>query len=142
MNMPVSDPEIIFACLPHRPPILMVDGLIQHKPYFGLTSLTVHPNLIFIDNNQLAETGLIEHMAQSVALYAGYGYFLKNKTPPIGYIGSISNLTIYSLPNIHQQIHTQVIILQEFAEITLVELTTYMQDQQIAKGQMKTVVAK
>jgi hypothetical protein len=81
-------------------------------------------------------------MAQSVALHTGYQFFLKNETAPTGYIGSIKEIEIKKLPKVNDTIQSTITILQEFAGITLVDIVTYLNNEEIANGQMKTVLAK
>jgi hypothetical protein len=61
---------------------------------------------------------------------------------PTGYIGSGKDITIHKLPQINDEIITTIYILQEFAGITLVDIVTKLDGVEIAKGQMKTVLAK
>ena len=77
-----------------------------------------------------------------MALHTGYQFFLLNKTAPTGYIGSIKNIIINRLPKTGEKLETSVLIIQEFMGITLVEIEVKIKDELIAKGQMKTVLAK
>jgi hypothetical protein len=63
-------------------------------------------------------------------------------TAPRGYIGSGKDLAINMLPKVNDEIITSIQILQEFAGITLVDIVTKLNGIEIAKGQMKTVLAK
>ena len=81
-------------------------------------------------------------MAQSVALHTGYQFFLKNEIAPTGYIGSIKDIEIKKLPQINNTIQSNITILQEFGGITLVDIVTFLNNEEIASGQMKTVLAK
>ena len=96
---------------------------------------------IFTVNSTFQEAGLIEHMAQSVALYTGYQFFLKKEPAPTGYIGSIKSIEIFELPKLNDNLVTKVIVLQEFAGITLVDISVLLNEVEIARGQMKTVLA-
>lgn len=142
LEFPINDQRIIYQCIPQRPPMVMVDGLLEYHVEGIVATFTVNPDNIFLKNEYLQETGIIEHMAQSVALHTGFGYYLRREQAPIGYIGSISNLEIYQCPKVHQQIKSEVNILQEFSGVTLVEITSKVEQTIIATGQMKTVVAK
>ena len=120
----------------------MVDTLFDYSET-GLTSgFYVSDDNIFAVDGNLRESGLIEHMAQSVALHTGYKFFLRNEAAPTGYIGSISALSISKLPQTGDTILTKVTIIQEFGDITMVEIESFINDVPIARGQMKTVLAK
>lgn len=120
----------------------MLDTLYSYTETSVISGLTIQSSNIFVANGYFSETGLIEHMAQSVALHTGYQFYLKNEAAPIGYIGAISNISIQQLPQLNDKIKTTVTLLQEFAGITLVSLSTQLNDIEIATGQMKTVLAK
>jgi hypothetical protein len=107
-----------------------------------VSGLKIENDNIFSDNDIFLEAGLIEHMAQSVALHTGYEFFLRNETAPTGYIGSIKEIAIKKLPKINDTIQSTVTIIQEFAGITLVDIVTTLNNEEIANGQMKTVLAK
>ena len=63
----------IVEYIPQRPPIVMADA------FYGIgedgcarSGLTVCEDNIFVEEGALSECGLIEHIAQSAALRAGY----------------------------------------------------------------------
>ena len=120
----VLEKEAVENLLPQKFPFVMVDRMFAYSETSLISGLNIKKDNIFVDQNTFLEAGLIEHMAQSVALHTGYQFFLKNEIAPTGYIGSLKD------------------ILQEFAGITLVDIVTTLNDEEIAKGQMKTVLAK
>lgn len=134
--------ETVKNLLPQKFPFVMVDVMYSYTETSLISGLTIQNDNIFTENNIFLEAGLIEHMAQSVALHTGYQFFLKNKTAPTGYIGSIKEIEIKKLPEINDSIQSEVTILQEFAGITLVNIVTKLNNEEIANGQMKTVLAK
>lgn len=120
----------------------MVDALYVFEENALTAGLTVSDDNIFTENGKFKEPGIVEHMAQSVALYTGYQYHLKKEQAPTGYIGSIKEVSITRLPETGEKLITSVSVLQEFMGITLVDIVTSVNDEQIAKSQMKTVLAK
>ncbi|TYB79885.1 hypothetical protein ES674_02030 [Bizionia myxarmorum] len=120
----------------------MVDSLLEFSEQHLVSNFTIAATNIFVENGQLSEPGLIENMAQSVALHTGYVYHLKNEPAPTGYIGAIKSITIEKLPKLNENISTKVQILHEFMGITMVEIQVFNEAQEeIAKGEMKTVIA-
>lgn len=142
VSFPITSNEILLKCIPQRNPIVMVDVLYAFNDNEVSAGLSINSYGLFIKKNTLQEPGLIEHMAQTVALHTGFAYFLKSETAPTGYIGSIANLKINRLPITGEKIHTTATILQEFAGITLVDIICQINNQIIATAQMKTVIAK
>jgi len=134
--------EAVENLLPQKFPFVMVDKMYSFTETSLVSGLKIQNDNIFFDNKTFLEAGLIEHMAQSVALHTGYDYFLRNEIAPTGYIGSIKDIEIIKLPEINDTIKSTVTILQEFGGITMVDIVTTLNNEQIAKGQMKTVLAK
>jgi predicted hotdog family 3-hydroxylacyl-ACP dehydratase len=133
--------EFVQNLLPQKAPFVMVDKMYQYTETQIVSGLTVQKENILYQKEQLSEAGLIEHMAQSVALHTGYQFYLKKEEAPTGYIGSIKEIIIKQLPNLQDEIITTVSILQEFAGITLVNIVSEVNNIEIASGQMKTILA-
>nr|WP_294788227.1 hypothetical protein [uncultured Flavobacterium sp.] len=141
-TMALLEKEMVENLLPQKFPFVMVDALLSYTETSLVSGLKIQSDNIFFTNNTFLEAGLIEHMAQSVALHTGYQFFLKKESAPTGYIGSIKEIEIKKLPKLNDNIQSEVTILQEFAGITLVDIVTFLNNEEIARGQMKTVLAK
>lgn len=136
------DKDFVEKLLPQKFPFVMVDKMYDYTETSLISGFTIQKESIFFQDGNFVESGLIEHIAQSIALHTGYQFFLKNEPAPTGYIGSIKDVEIRQLPKLGDEIQTTVSILQEFAGITLVDVVTKMNNIVIASGQMKTVLAK
>ena len=141
-NLPNINPEFIKELIPQREPIIMVDAILEYEESKVVGGLTVSEDCIFVENNTLKEPGVLEHMAQTVALYTGYEYYLKNIQAPVGYIGSMKNVEILRLPKIGEKLVTTATILHEIMGVTLVNIETKVDKKIIAFGEMKTVIAE
>lgn len=142
MKTVLLEKEAVENLLPQKFPFVMVDSMFSYSEISLVAGLKIQNDNIFLENSLFLEAGLIEHMAQSVALHTGYQFFLKNETAPTGYIGSIKEIEIKKLPKVNDKIQSTITILQEFAGITLVNIVTTLDNEEIANGQMKTVLAK
>jgi len=139
IESPITD---IGHLIPQKFPFVMVDTLVSFSKSDVTSEFTIKKDNLFFLNDKLSELGLIENMAQTVALHTGYDFFLRGEEAPTGYIGSIKKIEIVKLPEVGETITTQVNILQEFLGITLVEIEVYTKNKKlIASGQMKTVIA-
>lgn len=139
---PITDCKIIETLIPQRFPMVMVDSVWDYSPANIIAGLTVSEENLFTNNQSLSESGLIEHMAQSIALHKGYGYYVNNMLAPTGYIGSIKNIHIHRCPRVGESVRTETEIIQEFMDVTLVKISSFVNDECIATGEMKTVLAK
>lgn len=133
--------DFIASLLPHEHPFIMVDALYSYTESSLVSGFSIAADNILVQKGIFTESGLIEHMAQSVALHTGYQFYLKQQAAPTGYIGAIKNIIITKLPSIGDKIESEVTILQEFAGVTLVNISTRLNSNEIASGQMKTVLA-
>ena len=141
ITLPILDRDFVGNLIPQKFPFVMVDKVLAFGENFITSGFTVEETNIFTENLIFQEAGLIEHMAQSVALYTGYQFYLKQEAAPTGYIGSIKSIEIFQLPKVNDNLVTKVNVLQEFAGITLVDISVLLNEVEIARGQMKTVLA-
>ncbi len=141
-SMTFFEKDFVDNLLPQKFPFIMVDKMYSYTETKLVSGLKIQSDNIFFQNNNFVESGLIEHMAQSVALHTGYQFYLKQEPSPTGYIGSIKNIEIKALPKLHDEIQTTVLILHEFGGVTLVDVITKLNNIEIATGQIKTVLAK
>lgn len=132
----------ILKLIPQRPPIVMVDsffGIEEDRSYSGLT---VTADNIFCEAGKLQETGLIEHIAQSAAARIGYLYTQKGEEVPLGFIGSVDKLKVYSLPEIGMKLFTEITVVQEVFDITLIAAQVKVGEELMAECRMKIFIKK
>ena len=138
----ITDKDFIGKLIPQKAPFVMVDSLLHFEEKKVIAGLTISEENIFTQNHKFSAPGLIEHMAQTVALYTGYQYFLKEQAAPVGYIGAIKKAEIYGLPAVGEKLKTTVQILHEIMGVTLVTAATECNGKIIACSEMKTVLAE
>ena len=138
-TLPIYD---IRHLIPQKTPFVMVDALMDFSKTLVLSSFKISKDNLFVENSVLLESGLIENMAQTVALHTGYDYFLRGEEAPTGYIGSIKKIDVLTLPKVNESVTTEATILHEFMGVTMVEVKVYNVNQEIiAFGEMKTIIA-
>jgi predicted hotdog family 3-hydroxylacyl-ACP dehydratase len=134
--------SLVHDLIPQKAPFVMIDKMLVFGENTITAGLTIAPDNIFVENGRFNESGIVEHMAQSVALYTGYQFYLKNEPAPTGYIGSVKDVVILELPLPGEDLVTEVNVVQEFMGVTLVDIITKRNNIQIASSQMKTVLAQ
>ena len=127
----------IYQLIPQRPPIVMVDVVWSADETSAETGLTVKEDNIFVRNGRFREPGLIEHIAQSAAAFAGYGTFVRGEEPRLGYIGEIKDCTFAALPKVGDELHTTIRLMTEVGGIRLISAETKVKDAVVASCQMK-----
>lgn len=133
--------EAILKLIPQRFPMVMIGSLLSYTEETVTVNFLIQSDNLFVSEEQLQESGLLEHMAQSVAAHTGYSYFIRREAAPTGYIGSIQKAEIIRLPNTGDNLTTAVSIVQEFMGVTLVDIETKVGGELVATAQMKTVIA-
>lgn len=129
--------EHIFQLIPQRPPIVMVDVVYSADETCAETGLTVHEDNIFVRDGRFREPGMIEHIAQSAAAFAGYGSFARGEEPKLGYIGEIKDCNLFALPSIGEELRTTIRLVTEVAGIRLISAETKVNDEIVAACLMK-----
>src|SRR5215469_864220 len=100
-----STPDIT-SYLPQRPPFIMVDRLLDADESGAHTSFRINAGNPLVDNGCFTEAGLLENIAQTVA--AGAGYLARSQGRPVtpGYIVSVKDFTVSSLPRVGEELRT------------------------------------
>lgn len=128
--------------LPQKSPFAMVSHLVKYEELTVTTGLLIEENNIFIEDGYFNESGMVENIAQSIALHVSYGYSLKEAQAPIGYIGAIKDIQLFARPKLNSFITTEVEIIKEFMGVTLVEGRILFDNQVMMTAQMKTFLTE
>ena len=139
LEQEIKDKILIKKLIPQRDPMIMVDSLFYYDKTKVIGGLTINNSNLFVKDGFLNESGIIEHMAQTVALHTGYSFYINNLVAPEGYIGAISNVIITKLPMVNDKLKTEIKILKKFLKIVLVEGKTLLNNEVIMTATMKTV---
>lgn len=126
--------------IPQRAPIVMVDTFFGADETCAKTGLHVLPENIFCKDNTLQEPGIIEHIAQSAAAFAGYAPYTRGEEPKLGFIGEVKKCKITRLPQAGSFLDTSLKIVGEAAGITLIAAEVYEGEECIASCQMKIFI--
>lgn len=138
----LTDKSFISDLIPQKRPFVMVDTLHFFSEDKIVSGFTIKKENLFSENNFFHAPGLIENMAQSIALHKGYSYYLKKLPAPVGYIGAIKKVEIFKLPEVNKELTTTVNILHDIMDVTLVSATIECEGTLIAQGEIKTALAK
>ncbi|MFA7274760.1 MAG: hypothetical protein WC044_12900 [Crocinitomicaceae bacterium] len=128
--------------IPQREPFIMVDGLKSADESGFLSSFEIQENNLFLEENLLSESALVENIAQTCA--AGFGYLnslIKEGEAKLGFIGAVTKLEVLAEIGVKAQVETRVNILSSFETIHLIEGTASSNGKEIVRCQMKIVLA-
>ena len=138
----ITDYDFLLNLLPQKNPFVMVDRLRFYSDKKIVSGLTVSSDNILTKNGHFSAPGLIENMAQTIALHTGYKYYLEQKPAPTGFIGAIKKAEIFELPKISKVLTTTVEIIHDIMGVTMVEAKVECEGKLIAQSEIKTALAK
>lgn len=137
----ITDRDFLGSLIPQKKPFIMVDKLSHFSSEKIISGFTISEENILTKEGYFSEPGLIENMAQTVALHTGYKYFLAQKPAPTGYIGAIKKVEVFELPNTSKELKTTVEIIHDIMGVTLVAAKVECEGIIIAQSEMKTALA-
>jgi predicted hotdog family 3-hydroxylacyl-ACP dehydratase len=134
MDLPAED---IIPLIPQKPPFVMVGRLLETDEHTTWSSFLIQPGNVFLRDGVFQEAGLMENIAQTAALRAGYIARADDKPVAVGYIGAVSNFEIFGLPKTGEEIKTSIALQNQIFDITVLSGKVWLGDQLIAQCEMK-----
>jgi predicted hotdog family 3-hydroxylacyl-ACP dehydratase len=130
----------ILDLIPQRPPMVMIDRLVQSDSTSALGCIFIRESNLFCHQGYLQESGLMECIAQTAAAYTGYSHLIAQKEVPRGYIGAIKNLVIHSLPAVNTEIQSEIIVENELLGYTILTGKVFSENRIIAECEMRILL--
>jgi predicted hotdog family 3-hydroxylacyl-ACP dehydratase len=134
MEFPI---ENIIPLIPQKPPFVMVGRLLYSDELSSRSSFLIKSDNIFVKDNIFQEAGLMENIAQTVALGAGYLAKKNGKPVVIGYIGAVNNFEVFDLPKVDDVLITEVNLENRIFDITVISGKVWHDQNLVAQCQMK-----
>lgn len=134
MTLPIED---VIPLIPQKPPFVMVGKLVSINENTTLSSFTINDDNVFVKNGLFQEAGLMENIAQTAALRAGYIAQEENRPVAVGYIGAVSHFEIFELPHAGDEISTMIATQNQIFDITVLSGRVWLDDRLIAQCEMK-----
>ncbi len=137
MKLPI---ENVIPLIPQRPPFVMVGKLLYTDQTITRSSFRVSGDNVFVKDSIFQEAGLMENIAQTAALRAGYIAQIENKPVAVGYIGAVSNFEIFLLPRAGDEIITEITLENQIFDITVLSGRAWHNGVLLAQCEMKLFV--
>lgn len=138
MMLPV---ENIIPLIPQKPPFVMVGKLLSTDEVSSRSSFLIERDHVFVKDHVFQEAGLMENIAQTAALRAGYLAQSENKPVAIGYIGAVSNFEIFELPKAGDEIETEIRVENQIFDVTILSGKVWRQENLLAQCEMKLFIS-
>lgn len=131
--------KAIEQLIPQRKPFIMVDEFEQCDGQQAVTALTVrNDNYFSLSDGTMAETGVIEHIAQSCSALAGSN--AQGDKPPVGMIVEVKHFSCQRRPLVGDRIETTVTFGFSFGTMTLAHGTSSVDGETIAEVDLKIFI--
>ncbi|MBR4788022.1 MAG: hypothetical protein IK013_09150 [Bacteroidales bacterium] len=131
-------PTPALPLIPQRPPMVMVDNILACDPITVRTDFRIPADCIFLRDNSLSESGLMENIAQTCA--ARIGWLNQDKPVRIGVIGSINHFEVFRRPAAGETLQTTVTVENEVFEAIIVHAVIQREEEMMAQCDMKVFV--
>ncbi|MBO4543425.1 MAG: pseudouridylate synthase [Bacteroidales bacterium] len=125
----------IFAFIPQRPPISMVDEILYCDKQKTITRFEITSDNIFVVQGKFLACGLIENIAQSAA--ARIGYLNQNQPVKLGVIGGVKNFEMIQTPSSGDVLTTEIYLQTEIENAIVVSAIVKCEETMIAQAEMK-----
>jgi predicted hotdog family 3-hydroxylacyl-ACP dehydratase len=81
--------------VPHKPPMILIDRMIEATDMASTCEVTITPQTLFIESAGVPAFVGLEYMAQAVAAYGGYKAYLAGEPIGPGFLLSTPQLKTY-----------------------------------------------
>ncbi|MCQ2285712.1 MAG: hydroxymyristoyl-ACP dehydratase [Bacteroidales bacterium] len=116
----------------------MVDTLYSVSEKECSTGLTISADNFFVDETaSFCEAGLIEHLAQSCSILAGWNAKQQGKEVGVGYIGEIKKCEFVFFPKVGDSLHTHIRFISEAAGVTLASAEAFVGEKMSVSCKLK-----
>jgi predicted hotdog family 3-hydroxylacyl-ACP dehydratase len=137
MMLPI---ENIIPLIPQKPPFVMVSKLLYTDATSTRSNFYISADNVFVKDNVFQEAGLLENIAQTAALRAGYLAQVKNEPVVAGYIGAVKDLEIFGLPKVDDELITEIIIENQIFDVTVFSGKVWHNEKLLAKCEVKVFI--
>lgn len=136
----IVEAQEIIDYLPHRAPLVMVDRLYMCSSKIGIAGLRIEYNNIFVSQNEFQESGLVEHMAQTIALKMAFESSLQNKKTFRGFLVVVRRFNVITLPKVGQEVITRGEVVNIPGVSNVANFKSYISGKLIAESQLRLLM--
>jgi len=134
LELPVNAIDL----LPHRPPMILVDQLIEFSSGAGVVSAEVAEDSIFVkQDGQLEEVALVELVAQAYATIKGYDDTINHIPVRRGFLVGWRSFTLLGSVRCGDKLLIHIETAAELDEFYVVDGTITCDGKRVAQGSLK-----
>lgn len=123
--------------LPHRPPMLFVERLLERYGDSAVAETTLPASGIAVNDGQLLPEYFIELIAQTAALANGYDLYCENKKATDGMLVSIDSFSVYDGACAGAVVRIETSKTFSYGPVNVIQGAVWAGDLQLAQGVIK-----
>jgi radical SAM protein with 4Fe4S-binding SPASM domain len=124
--------------IPHKPPMLLIDSLLEIQERASVSEMTVRENMIFVDaNGRLDDASYPEIISQAVAAQEGFRRFGGRNPMMEGLLLGIKNLVILGNAHVGDTLRISVRKKCKFGDFGILDGEVYNGEKLIVHGEIK-----
>ena len=142
------DPMVRLPCpagllMPHRPPMLFLDSLIEKAGDTAIALAHVPESAFFIDPDRgLLPEFFVEIMAQTMAAASGYDALTGRQPPVFGFLVGLDKFQLWKTPAAGAVLRIEIVMIFEFGPVKIIKGTVFEDTEILAHGEVKVWEAK
>jgi radical SAM protein with 4Fe4S-binding SPASM domain len=134
MFLPVDAARVV----PHKPPMLLIDRLLEMKERASISEMTVRGDMIFVDSKgMLDDASYPEIISQALAAMEGFRRLGNHDAQAEGFLLGIKKLEILGTARIDDTLRIEVYKAVKYGDFGIVKGEVYKGDELIARGEVK-----
>jgi len=124
--------------VPHKPPMLLIDRLLEMKERSSLSEMTVKANTIFVGaDNKLDDVSYPEILAQAIAAQEGFRKLGCRDYQPEGFLLGLKNLEIIGSAEVGDTLQIFVQKVAKYGDFGIIQGEVRKGNDVIARGELK-----
>ncbi len=138
MEINTSLPMPAGELVPHRPPFLFVDTLLEFSGDVGVVESVITPENLFLEpDGSLREIAMVEIMAQSAAAVKGYSNLIKGESVKKGFLVDSREFLFKKECFRGDVLHSRIDITKSFSGFSMLEGVLERDGEELASGCLK-----
>ncbi len=134
MFLPVDAGQLV----PHKPPMLLIDRLLEIRERASLSEMTVREDMVFVGKDgTLDNASYPEIISQAIAAQEGFRKLGSRNPHQEGFLLGIKNLEIFGSAHIGDTLRISVLKVAKYGDFGIIRGEVKNNDTVIARGEVK-----
>lgn len=134
MFLPVDAARVV----PHKPPMLLIDRLLEVKERASVSEMTVRGDMVFVDSNgKLDEASYPEIISQAIAAQEGFRKLGSRNPQQEGFLLGVKKLEILGQARVGDTLRISVYKAAKYGDFGIIDGAVYKDEELIARGEIK-----